>query len=84
MSTPAAAGAAFTGDDGRQMLESIQKWLEREVRPKVATLEHADAYPAELVEQMKAFGLFGATIAREYGGLGMPAAIYARLVTLIS
>jgi alkylation response protein AidB-like acyl-CoA dehydrogenase len=37
-----------------------------------------------MVEQMKAFGLFGATIAPEYGGLGMPTLAYARVVALIS
>jgi alkylation response protein AidB-like acyl-CoA dehydrogenase len=81
---PIEGAAAFTEDDERQMAETIQKWLERDVRPQVPALEHADAYPAEMVEQMKAFGLFGATIAPEYGGLGMSAATYARLVALIS
>ena len=81
---PIEGPAAFTEDDERQMAETIQKWLERDVRPQVPALEHADAYPAEIVEQMKAFGLFGATIAPEYGGLGMSAATYARLVALIS
>ena len=37
-----------------------------------------------MVEQMKALGLFGATIAPRYGGLGLSAATYARIVTLIS
>ena len=47
-------------------------------------LEHDDIYPTEMVEQMKALGLFGATIAPEFGGLGLPAATYARIVTMIS
>ena len=67
-----------------QILDAIQKWLERDVRPKVKDLEHADEYPHEMVEQMKAFGLFGATIAEEYGGLGLPASTYANIVTAIS
>ena len=37
-----------------------------------------------MVEQMKAFGLFGATIEPAYGGLGLTAATYARIVALIS
>jgi alkylation response protein AidB-like acyl-CoA dehydrogenase len=81
---PAESPAAFTEDDAREILETIRKWLERDVRPHVLALEHADAYPSEMVEQMKAFGLFGATIAPEYGGLGMSATTYARMVTLIS
>ena len=33
------------------------------MRPHVHALEHDDIYPDEMVEQMKALGLFGATIA---------------------
>ena len=62
----------------------LTKWLENDVRPNVLELEHADAYPTEMVEQMRAFGLFGATIPQEYGGLGLGAAAYAEIVTMIS
>jgi alkylation response protein AidB-like acyl-CoA dehydrogenase len=51
----------------QQMLDAIEKWLERDVRPHVLRLEHADEYPIEMVEQMKELGLFGATIGVEYG-----------------
>jgi alkylation response protein AidB-like acyl-CoA dehydrogenase len=43
-----------------------------------------DAYPSAMIEQMRAFGLFGATIAPEYGGLGMPTLTYARIVARMS
>ena len=70
--------------DERQILDAIERWLEREVRPQVMELERADGYPAELVEQMKAFGLFGATIAPEHGGLGLSALTYSRIVARIA
>lgn len=54
------------------------------MRPRVKAYDHADRYPHELVEQMKAMGLFGATVSPEYGGLGMPATLYARIVMHIS
>ncbi|MDP6709075.1 MAG: acyl-CoA dehydrogenase family protein, partial [Alphaproteobacteria bacterium] len=60
------------------------KWLDRDVRPHVLELEHADTYPEEMVQQMIELGLFGATIAEEYGGLGLPASTYAKIVTTIS
>jgi alkylation response protein AidB-like acyl-CoA dehydrogenase len=65
-------------------LDAIDRWLEREVRPHVAKFEHDDIWPAEMVEQMKALGLFGATISPQYGGLGLSAALYARIVSRIS
>ncbi len=78
------AGEAFSPDDERQILDVIERWLEREVKDKVMAIEAADEYPHEMVERMKEFGLFGATIAQEYGGLGLPAATYAKIVTTIS
>ena len=77
-------GSSFNADDERQMLEAIERWLERDVRPNVPELEHADAYPRAMVEQMRTFGLFGATIAPQYGGLGMPTLTYARMVARMS
>jgi alkylation response protein AidB-like acyl-CoA dehydrogenase len=70
--------------DDAEILDSIGKWLERDVRPHAMKLEHDDIYPAAMVGQMKALGLFGATIAEEHGGLGLSAMTYARIVTTIS
>ena len=83
MSTEADDSAIGEAEE-RQMLDAIERWLEREVRPKVLELEHGDVYPAEMVEQMKALGLFGATISPDYGGLGLSARTYARIVMMIS
>ena len=45
-----------------QILDAVDKFLDRDVRPFVLEFEHADQYPGEMVEKMKALGLFGATI----------------------
>jgi alkylation response protein AidB-like acyl-CoA dehydrogenase len=71
-------------DEARQLLDAIDRWLTREVAPHVMQLEHEDTWPAQMVEQMKAFGLFGATISPQYGGLGLSAQLYARIVSRIS
>src|SRR5579863_7542411 len=68
----------------RLILDSLERFLEREVSPHVMALEHDDVYPAEIVEGMKALGLFGATIGADYGGLGLSATTYARIVELVS
>ncbi|HEX6298221.1 MAG TPA: acyl-CoA dehydrogenase family protein [Burkholderiales bacterium] len=67
-----------------EILDAIDRWLERGVAPHVMKLEHDDTWPVEMVEQMQELGLFGATIGTEYGGLGLPAGVYARIVTRIS
>jgi alkylation response protein AidB-like acyl-CoA dehydrogenase len=65
-------------------LAVIERWLLKEVQPHVLELEHSDSYPTEMVEQMNAFGLFGATIPEEYGGLGLSTSAYVRIVETIS
>ncbi|WP_150292707.1 acyl-CoA dehydrogenase family protein [Sphingobium estronivorans] len=71
-------------DDESALLETIDRWIERDVRPVVMYHDHNDIWPAELVEQMKEMGLFGATIGQEYGGLGLPATTYSKIITRIS
>ncbi len=70
--------------DEAQLFATIDRWVEREVAPRVKEFDHADKWPAELVEQMKELGLFGATVSPEYGGLGLPATTYAEIVMKIS
>jgi len=71
-------------DEARQIVEAIDKWLKREVAPHVMQLEHDDVWPAQMVGQMKELGLFGATISPDYGGLGLSAELYGRIVARIS
>jgi alkylation response protein AidB-like acyl-CoA dehydrogenase len=67
-----------------EILAAIDRWLQREVKPHVAALERDDVWPERMVAQMAELGLFGATIAARYGGLGLPAELYARIVARIS
>src|SRR5437588_8440590 len=66
------------------MLDSLGRFLDREVKPHVHALEHDDIYPADIVEGMKTLGLFGATIGADYGGLGLSATTYAKIVERVS
>jgi alkylation response protein AidB-like acyl-CoA dehydrogenase len=68
----------------RALLEAIDRFLAREVRPHVRTLEHADTWPAEIVERMREMGLFGCIIDERYGGLGLSARTYAAIIERIS
>ncbi|MDX1527387.1 MAG: acyl-CoA dehydrogenase family protein [Gammaproteobacteria bacterium] len=71
-------------NDESLILDSVDRFLERDVRPLAHDLEASDTYPEEIVEKMKALGLFGATIAQEYGGLGLPVTTYAKIVERVS
>jgi alkylation response protein AidB-like acyl-CoA dehydrogenase len=76
--------ASARENDDAVMMDAIEKWLQKKVVPVAAKYEHADEYPLPLVEDMKELGLFGALIEPEYGGLGLSATTYARIVMRIS
>ncbi|MEQ1950116.1 acyl-CoA dehydrogenase family protein [Mesorhizobium yinganensis] len=78
------ANPADLSEDDAAILDAVEKWLDRDVRQHVLKFEHADEYPAEMVEQMKALGLFGAVIPEECGGLGLSATTYVRIIEKIA
>jgi len=71
-------------NDDTQILDTIERWVARELKPIVREYDHEDRYPHHVVEQMKELGLFGATVSAEYGGLGLSSATYAKSVMSIS
>ena len=75
---------ALPAEEERQLLDAIDRWVHKSVIPQIRHHDHEDLYPTSIVEEMKELGLFGATISQEYGGLGLPASTYARIVMNIS
>ncbi|HEY7901003.1 MAG TPA: acyl-CoA dehydrogenase family protein [Caulobacteraceae bacterium] len=75
---------SVTEADERALLDSIDRWLERKVAPVAAKFEEADEYPRELVADMCEMGLYGALIDPQWGGLGLSALTYSRIVARIS
>jgi alkylation response protein AidB-like acyl-CoA dehydrogenase len=62
------------------VVAAVRRFVEEEVRPGAAALEHADHYPHALVARMRELGLFGALVPREHGGLGLDVTTYARVI----
>lgn len=75
---------AISQEDEAQLLDTIDRWVREEVAPVAKEHDHGDTYPEAIVEQMKELGLFGATISPDYGGIGLPATTYAKIVMRIS
>ncbi|CAN5749931.1 acyl-CoA dehydrogenase family protein [soil metagenome] len=67
-----------------ELVATVARWVDAEVGPNASELEHADTFPQAMIDQMDAFGLFGATIAPEYGGLGLSVTVYARIIEELS
>jgi butyryl-CoA dehydrogenase len=63
-----------------ELVDTVRRWVAKDVIPHASDFEHADEFPADMVQQMREFGLFGATIPEEHGGLDLDVLTYARLV----
>lgn len=53
------------------LLDTIRRFVTERLRPREAEVAETDEMPADLVAEMRALGLFGLSIAPEYGGLGL-------------
>ncbi len=54
-------------EDEQAIVDTVRRFVDREVRPVVRELEHTDTYPEALIEHMKRLGIFGLTVPRPYG-----------------
>jgi alkylation response protein AidB-like acyl-CoA dehydrogenase len=55
----------------------VREFTDREVKPVVRDLEHANAYPEKLIDQMKEMGIFGLAIPEPWGETQVSAECYA-------
>jgi acyl-CoA dehydrogenase len=53
------------------LIDAVRRFVAERLRPMEATVAESDEIPAELIAEMKELGLFGLSIAPEYGGLGL-------------
>src|ERR687897_3723259 len=63
-----------------ELVDTVRRFVEREVVPVASDLEHADKYPAAIVDGMRDLGLFGVTIPEEHGGLGLDLPTYCGVI----
>src|SRR5579862_2090387 len=68
----------------RELIDTVRRFIAREVIPVASALERADEFPAAIVEQMKELGLFGVTIPEAYGGLGLDLLTYIGVIEELS
>nr|WP_258048429.1 acyl-CoA dehydrogenase family protein [Mycobacterium kansasii] len=50
------------------LVDTVRAFIDRDVKPSVREVEHANAYPEAWIEQMKRIGIFGLAVPEEYGG----------------
>jgi alkylation response protein AidB-like acyl-CoA dehydrogenase len=64
-------------DEESAIVALVHEFVDRDVRPVVRELEHANAYPERLIEQMKEMGIFGLAIPEPWGETQVSAQCYA-------
>ncbi|MER5259471.1 acyl-CoA dehydrogenase family protein [Streptomyces sp. NPDC002855] len=67
-------------EDEQSVVSTVRDFVDKEVKPVVQELEHADTYPEALIEQMKRLGIFGLAVPEEFGGTPVSTPCYV-LVT---
>ncbi len=55
-------------DEEAFLVQTVRAFVDREVKPSVLEVEHANAYPERWIEQMKQIGIFGLAVPEAYGG----------------
>ncbi|MBV9920054.1 MAG: acyl-CoA dehydrogenase family protein, partial [Pseudonocardia sp.] len=78
------AQTAGLTDIQEEILATVKTFVDKEILPHATALEHADAYPQDIVDGMKEMGLFGLTVPEQYGGLGESLLTYALVVEQIA
>ncbi|WP_237572846.1 acyl-CoA dehydrogenase family protein [Mycolicibacterium lacusdiani] len=67
-------------DDEAMLVETVRAFVDRDVKPTVRDVEHANAYPEAWIEQMKQLGIYGLAVPEDFGGTPVSTRCYA-LVT---
>ncbi len=55
-------------DEETMLVETVRAFIDRDVKPSVREVEHANTYPEAWIEQMKQIGIYGLAISEQYGG----------------
>ena len=66
------------------LVQTVRAFVDREVKPTVREVEHADTYPQAWIEQMKRIGIFGLAISEHYGGSPVSMPCYVEVTQELS
>ena len=61
----------------KQIAEMVAEFVDEEIKPRAAEIDHEDEFPHELVDEMAELGLMGMPFPEEYGGAGLDYHSYA-------
>uniref|UniRef100_A0A5Q5BDR4 Butyryl-CoA dehydrogenase n=2 Tax=unclassified Mycobacterium TaxID=2642494 RepID=A0A5Q5BDR4_MYCSS len=66
-------------EEETMLVETVRAFVDRDVKPTVREVEHANEYPEAWIEQMKRIGIYGLAIPESYGGSPVSTACYVEV-----
>jgi alkylation response protein AidB-like acyl-CoA dehydrogenase len=66
-------------DEEDMLVATVRAFIDRDVKPTVREVEHANTYPEAWIEQMKRIGIYGLAIPEEFGGSPVSMPCYVRV-----
>ncbi|MGW8816109.1 acyl-CoA dehydrogenase family protein, partial [Gordonia terrae] len=61
------------------LVDTVRSFVDRDVKPSVQEVEHANSYPEKWIDQMKQIGIYGLAVPEEFGGSPVSMPCYARV-----
>ncbi|MCV7238464.1 acyl-CoA dehydrogenase family protein [Mycolicibacterium celeriflavum] len=74
----------YMNDEETMLVATVRAFVDREVKPRVRDVEHANEYPEAWIEQMKQIGIYGLAIPDEYGGSPVSMPCYVEVTQELS
>ncbi len=71
-------------EEETMLVETVRAFVDREVKPTVREVEHANEYPEAWIEQMKRIGIYGLAIPEAYGGSPVSMPCYVEVTQELS
>ena len=66
-------------DDEAYLVATVRDFIDREVKPSVLEVEHANTYPGRWIDQMKQIGIYGLAVPEKYGGTPVSMPCFVRV-----
>ncbi|EGD22720.1 acyl-CoA dehydrogenase family protein [Prescottella equi] len=71
--------SGYLNDEEAFLVKTVREFVDREVKPSVQQVEHANEYPEKWIEQMKQIGIYGLAVPEEYGGMPVSMPCYVQV-----
>ncbi len=71
--------STYLNEEESFLVKTIRDFIDREVKPSVQAVEHANEYPEQWIDLMKQIGIYGLAVPEEYGGTPVSMPCYVQV-----